>query len=448
MNRSLYRLLVLVKEMSWKEEYRKKLVSVEEAVGVVKSGDKVSFGGGTEPRTLAKALAARKDELTGVKLNMGLPTRDFGWLQPGWEGSFILQLAMPGPVAYEAIRDKRCDLEVGFIIPSIGGEDIDVLLCQVTPPDEHGYCSFGPARFNQKEMVRDAKMVVAEVNSRLIRTYGDNFIHVSEIDYFVEHISSGGLPGQRGLRGGTAEEDISLVKPFAGYISSLIRDGDTIQIGVGTITEPLPRAGLFEGKRDLGWHSEATPKGVAKFVQEGIITGKYKTLNPGKVVATSVGGGDIEDLKFINNNPIVELYSIDYVDNPLVIAKHDNMVAINQALSVDLGGQIASESIGFHTWSAAGGQPAFAAGACLSKGGRNITVLRSTAKKGTISCIVPAFEPGTIVTVPRTMADIIVTEYGVARLKGKTQRQRAEELISIAHPHFRGWLEDEARKLY
>jgi len=310
--------------MSWKEEYRQKLVTAEEAVGVVKSGDKVSFGGGTEPRTLAKALAARKDELAGVKLNMALPTRDFGWLQPGWESSFALQLTMPGPVAYKAIRDKRCDLEVGFIIPSIGAEDTDVLLCQVTPPDEHGYCSFGPARLNQKEMVRDAKTVVA----------------------------------------------------------------------------------------------------------------------------TSVGGGDIEDLKFINNNPIVELYSIDYVDNPLVIAKHDNMVAINQALSVDLGGQIASESIGFHTWSAAGGQPAFSAGACLSKGGRNITVLRSTAKQGTISCIVPAFEPGTIVTVPRTMADIIVTEYGVARLRGKTQRQRAEELIAIAHPYFSGWLKDEARRLY
>ena len=434
--------------MKWEEEYKQKLVTPEEAVKVVKSGDKVFFGGGTEPRNLAAALAMRKDELSDVQLNVGLPTQDFGWFQPGWESSFAVQLIMPGPVAYEALWDKRCDLEISSIPPSIGSNDIDVLLCQVTPPDEHGLCSFGPARFNQMEMARQAKIIIAEVNSRLIRTYGDNFIHIAEIDYFVEHVSSGGQPGQRGLRGGTIVEDLAEIKPFAEHISKLIKDGDTIQIGVGTITEPLPRAGLFEGKHDLGWHSQATPRGVAGFAQDGIITGKYKTINRNKIVATSVGGGNVEDLQFINNNPMVELYSIDYVDDPRVIAAHDNMVSINQALAIDIGGQIATESIGFHVWSTAGGQPSFALGACMSKGGRNITVLRSTAKDGSVSSIVPAFEPGTIVTVPRTMADIIVTEYGIAQLRGKTQRQRVAELIAIAHPDYREWLKAESRKLY
>jgi 4-hydroxybutyrate CoA-transferase len=181
---------------------------------------------------------------------------------------------------------------------------------------------------------------------------------------------------------------------------------------------------------------------------KGVITGKFKAVNPGKVVSTACGGGTKEEMDFINMNPIFELYGSDYVLDPTVIAAHDNMVAINAALVVDLTGQIAAESIGPTMVSGTGGQLAFAIGAALSKGGRNITVLPSTAREGKVSRIVPQLELGAVVTVPRNLADIVVTEHGIAQLKGKTQRQRAEELINIAHPDFRAGLRNEARRLF
>ena len=440
--------------MDWVKEFERKLVSPEEAVKVVKSGDRVAIGGsGTEPRSLASALAAQRSQLRNVHLLLGAPTRDYGWFQEGWEESFDISVGMVTPISEKVVWDKRCDIEVGFLVPYMRREeekdlkDIDIFLTEVGYPNKNGFCSCGSAQLYKKEYVRRARVVIAEVNERFIRTFGDNYIHVSEINYFVPHVSSGRIPGMKGARG-AGTEPIEHVRPIAEYVSGLIKNGDCIQIGVGSVSEVLPRAGLFEGKLDLGWHSEATPRGIAQFVRQGIVTGKYKNIHTGKVVCSSVGGGDLEDLEFINDNPMFELYGIGYVDDPRVIAAHDNVVAIDQALAVDLTGMIAAESVGPRVVGAAGGQLAFAIGAGLSKGGRFITVLPSTAKNGTVSRIVPTLEPGTIVTVPRTLADIVVTEYGIARLRGKSQRQRAKELINIAHPDFREDLRKASHKLF
>jgi 4-hydroxybutyrate CoA-transferase len=442
--------------MGWKEDYQRKYVSAEEAVKVVKSGDGVGMGQGPEPRSLVAALMARRHQLKSVKLYVGTTTRHFEWYQPGWEDAFQIVVGLVTPVTQQICDERRCDFAVnarGFVPEVLAGDyhppaEFDVLLTEVGPPNEHGYCSFGAARLNRKELVRSSRTVLAEVNERYIRTYGDNHVHISEIDYFVKHIHTGAMPGQRGLRGGAAEESLERVRPFAEYISPLIKDGDTVQIGVGSVTEPLPRVGLLDGKHDLGWHSEATPRGIARLVREGVITGKYKTMHRGKVVATSVGGSTMEDLEFCHDNPMVELYSMDYIDNPIVIAQHDNMVAINQILAIDLTGQIASVSLGPRLMSGTGGQLGFAVGTALSRGGRSLMLLPSTARGGTVSRIVAQLEPGTQVTVPNTLADYIVTEYGIARLKGKPQRERAEALIALAHPDFRVELKKAAARLF
>jgi 4-hydroxybutyrate CoA-transferase len=327
-------------------------------------------------------------------------------------------------------------------------EPVDVLLIYLSTPDEHGYCSFGASLWDKKKAVREAKLVLAETSPDLIRTYGDNYIHVSEIDYFVQHTRTGRTPGTTEILGRKTAGPGEVAKTIAEYTTSIIRDGDTIEVGVGGMAEWLLQVGVLENKNDLGVHSENLPRGMASLVMKGVITGKCKTLNPGKVVSTACGGGTREEMEFINMNPVFELHGSDYVLDPRVIAAHDNMVAVNAALTVDLTGQIAAESIGPMMISGTGGQLAFAIGAALSRGGRNITVLPSTGQDGKLSRIVPQLDRGTVTTVPRTLADNVVTEHGIARLKGKTQRQRARELINVAHPCFRSELGKESRRLF
>ena len=300
---------------------------------------------------------------------------------------------------------------------------------------------------NKRRHIKKAKLVIAEVNPNLIRTYGDNYVHVSEIDYFVEHAHSGSTPGLGSLAGRALKELQPHLKDICGYVSEIIKDGDTVQIGVGRTTEPLVRLGLIDGKHDLGWHSEATPPGVIALVKEGVINGSRKTLHPGKVVVTSIGGSTTEEMNWVHENPLFWLVDVEYLYR--TVALNDNMVTINNAVVIDLGGQISAESIGTRIISAAGGQPAFVYGALCAKGGRAVTVIPSVARSGDhlVSRIVPVLEPGTTVTIPRWGADIIVTEYGVAHLRGKSLRARAEELITVAHPDFRAELKKAARKL-
>ena len=437
--------------MDWREGYEKKLVSPEEAVSVIKRGQNVAFAYGLEPLDLAMALIARAQEIGDIKLIVPAPGRDFPWYEQGWEETFKVTVGYILPMARNMIAERRGDYLISGLLwaedPAIR-EPVDVLLIQLSTPDEHGFCSFGASVWDKKRAIRAAKMVLAEANDNFIRTYGDNFVHVSEIDYFVKHTPTGRAPGTTDILGRKTTGPGDLEKNIAKHIGSLIKDGDTLEIGVGGTAEWVAQLGVLENRQDLGWHSENTPRGIGTLIKNGVITGRQKTLNPNKAVATACGGGTKEEMDFLNNNPIMELYGSDYVLDPKIIAAHDNMVAINSAVAVDLTGQIASESVGPTMVSGTGGQLAFAIGANLSKNGRSIIALSSTAKGGSISRIVPQFDPGTIVTVPRTLADIIVTEYGIAKLKGKTQRQRAEELISVAHPDFRTELRKKMARLF
>lgn len=402
-----------------------------------------------QPQALGLALASRIGELQSVKILVPTPDRDFGWYDQGWEESFEIMVGFGMPIVWEMMAERRCDMAVSTLtgVESAEAGEMDVLFVEVSPPDEHGFCSFGQSVWNKREQVKAAKLVMGEVNSRLIRTYGTNYVHVSEIDYFVEHTPSERQPGRADLRGKAVSEPRQEIKYIGEYVSTLIRDGDTIEIGVGTATEPLTHLGVFDQRQDLGWHSEHTPGRIVELIREGVINGKRKTINTGKAIATAVGGSR-EDLEFVHMNPTFELRSVNYVNNVATIAAHDNMVAINNALTVDLTGQITSESIGPRMLGGTGGQLCFAIGASISQGGRAITVLPSTGKDGTISRIAATLEPGTVVNVPRSLADYVVTEHGIAHLRGKTQRQRVKEMLAIAHPDFRTELEKEAKRLY
>jgi len=437
--------------MDWREEYKRKLISAEQAANMVKSGDRLVFAAGREAFSIGLAVAARKDELKNISVYAPSPGYDFGWYDPGWQDSFDVAIGLPTITCQDAVDARLVDVAIGTLIPFEEGPDApkaDVLLTEVSPPDEHGFCSFGASLWNKHKQVHEAKVTIAEVNNNLIRTYGDNHIHFSEIDYFVEHVSQGGAPGMGTLGGRTPKEPEPYQKKIAQNVASLIRDGDTIQIGIGRTTEPLVKLGIFSGRRDLGWHSEATPPGVISLVREGVINGSRKTLHPGKVVITSIGGSSREEMEWVNMNPLFMLVDVAYLEDIRVIAAHDNFVAINNALMIDLSGQIGAETLGTRIMSQAGGQIPFVFGATLSKGGRAITCLPSTAQGGKVSRIVPTLPQGTVVTIQRNLADLIVTEYGVARLKGKTLRQRAQELINIAHPDFREELKREAARLY
>jgi len=428
----------------WQDEYRRKVVPVEEAVTHIQSGDTVVFSTGREAQYLGLQLAARKDELRGVKVYVPTPGRDFGWYDPGWEESFSVIINFVNPVARDAMQQRLVDFYIIPATPTMLPQlemPVDVYLIEVSPPDERGFCSFGASVWDKRERVAQARLVMAEVNSNLIRTYGENFVHISQVDYFVEN------PPPRERRISTrGEAPEPHVRAIGEQVKRLLRDGDTVQIGAGTVSEWLPELGVFDDLADLGYHSEITPRGVVRLVRAGVITGARKTVHPGKVVATAVGGAR-EDMEFINDNPLFELYSMYHTHDIRVIAAHDNMVALNGALAVDLTGQITAESLGPRMFTGPGGQPPFVIGACLSRGGRSVHMLPSVTSDGR-SRIVPQLLPGTVVTVPRTFADIVVTEYGTAYLRGTTQRQRAERLIAIAHPDHRAELRKEAQKLF
>jgi len=439
-------------------EFNRKLISPEKAAQFVKSEDRIAFPLGRETFAIGLALAARKDELKDVKVYVPSPSYDFGWYDPGWEDSFDVTVMIPTATCDSAVLEKRCDMKLPFLIPDpmTGEEDQppDIVFVEVSEPNEQGFCSFGASLWDKKRRVEQAreygKLVIAEVNKKLIRTGGDNYIHISQIDYFVEHISPGGAPGMGSLAGRKKKAPPESIKQIAENIRPLIKDRDTIQIGVGRTNEYLVSSGMLDGKHDLGFHSEATPSGIITLVREGIITGKYKTLNPKRVTVTSIGGSTKEEMAYVDNNPIFQLVDVRYLEDIKIIAAHDNFVAINQTLTIDLTGQIASEGIGHRFFAVAGGQIPFVFGALLSRGGRSITVIPSSykTKAGQASRIVATFPAGTPVTIQRNCADYVVTEYGVAHLRAKSLRQRAQALISVSHPDFRNELEKEARRLY
>ncbi|MGE0683697.1 MAG: acetyl-CoA hydrolase/transferase family protein [Candidatus Binatia bacterium] len=441
--------------MNWQTEYEKRLLSAEDAVKTVKSRDRVAIPVYSNPSLIAEALANRLNELKEVTVLIGAAASDLPWYHPEAVDAFMVEPWYTSPYLPKPVRqmvvEKRSDHRV---CPSAlltktwdeGRTDTfplpDVVLLDVSPPDHNGFVSFGGGVWDKKELIHHSRTAIAEVNKSFIRTGGDNFVHLSEIDYFVE------LSGSEEFRPPFPALELSEhVKKIAAYVAPLIKDGDTIEVGAGSTSEAIVQAGIFAQRNDMGWHTERIPRGGVELVRQGIFTGANKTLHKGKAVATAVAFSR-EERDFIHQNPNFELYGVAYVNHLRTIAAHDNMVAINNALRVDLTGQVVADSFGPQMFTGTGGLPEYAIASVYSKGGRSIIVLPSTTSDGKISRIVPLIEEGSFITSPRQFTDYVVTEYGVARLFGKTQRRRAEELIAIAHPDFRSELEKTVRKVF
>ena len=433
---------------AWQHRYKDKLLSAEQAAGLVQSGQLVRLHIGKPPIPILNALAARNGALKDVTLIQCYPLHDHPiWNEPVYDESFNRIVDYVGAGCREGMKQHYVDF-LPLDYPQYAKQaeqgrtntwNADVFYGVVSPPDEKGYCSFGSALWYNKDVARAAKCFVAEVDSSFIRTHGDNWIHVSEIDHLVEE----SLPFPVGTPPPPDEEQGTL-EVIGEFASTLIRDGDTVQMGIGAISEAI---GLFlTDRNDLGIHSEIMTASHVELVKRGVATGTYKTAHKGKAVAAMVVGG--ADLEFVHDNPAFELYSVLYTNSLLTIAAQHHQVAVNSTLSMDLTGQAAAESLGPQMYSGIGGQMTFMMGAMYSPGGRSIMVLPSTARKGTLSRIVPTLEPGSTLTTPRQYADYVVTEFGIVNLQGKTQRQRAEALISVAHPDFQPELKNAARKMF
>ncbi|MCK4448305.1 MAG: acetyl-CoA hydrolase/transferase family protein [Candidatus Marinimicrobia bacterium] len=427
--------------MSWYDEYKKKKVSTQDAVSVVKSGDRVYVSGNAAtPFKLVEALAHRKDELQDVEIVHVLLLGDDPLSKPGMEGHFRHNSLFVGPGDRAAVNEGRADYIPVFLyeIPQLFYSQqlpIEIAFLHLSPPDEHGFMSLGVECLTSKAVAETAKIVVAQVNDKMPRTLGDSFIHVSRVSKIVE--TSVDLPTLEQIPFSEVE------KRIGSYIASLVEDGSTLQLGIGGI--PNAALNAMHDKKDLGVHSEMASDSMMQAIEAGVITGAKKTLHPYKVVCTFFLGTK-KLYEFVNNNPVFETHPTNYTNHPYIIGKNDKMIAINSAVEVDLTGQVCSDSIGTRIYSGFGGQVDFIRGAAQSKGGKPIIALSSTAKGGNISKIVPTLKVGAGVVTTRADVHYVVTEHGIAYLHGKNLRQRAEALINIAHPDFRPMLEEEAKK--
>ena len=427
--------------MSWIDQYRSKIVRAEEAARSIQSHDRVYISGNAAtPYAVLNALAARKEELVDVEIIHVLLLGSDPLSAPGMEGHFRHRSLFVGPADRQAVNEGRADYVPIFLyeIPKLfysGKQPIDVAIIHTSPPDEHGFLSYGVETLSTKAAVENARFVIAQVNENMPRVLGDSFVHISRVNQVVEVAEE--LPELK------LDEFTEVEKRIGQYIAELIEDGSTLQLGIGGI----PNATLFylKDKKDLGIHSEMISDGMMHAIESGIVTGVKKTLHRGKVVGTFILGTK-ELYDYVDNNPVFECHPCDYTNDPFIIAQNDNMVAINSAIEVDLTGQVCSDSIGYRIYSGFGGQVDFIRGAARSKGGKPIIALPSTAKNGTISKIVPHLREGAGVVTSRGDVHYVITEYGVAYLHGKSLRERARALIDIAHPKFRDGLERFAKE--
>lgn len=427
--------------MSLIDDYKRKLSSLEEAVSVVRSKDRVYISGNAAtPLTLLEALANRKDELHDVEITHVLLLGNDPLSKPEMEGCFRHNSLFVGPADRKAINEGRADYIPIFLyeIPDLFYSrllNLDVAFVHLSPPDRKGFMSYGVECLASKAAAESAKIVVAEVNDKMPRTLGDSFIHVSQVDRIVE--ISVDLPEL------LTKEFTEVEEKIGNYIADLVEDGSTIQLGIGGIPNAALKA--MADKKDLGIHTEMVSDGIIEAIEMGLITGAKKTLHPYKVVATFLFGSK-RVYEYAHDNPAFEIHPVNYTNHPFIVSQNEKMVAINSAIEVDLTGQVCSDSIGTRIYSGFGGQVDFIRGAAQSKGGKPIIALPSTAKKGEISRIVPYLKHGAGVVDTRADVHYIVTEYGVADLHGKNLRERALALIRIAYPEFREELEKEAIK--
>jgi 4-hydroxybutyrate CoA-transferase len=419
------------------------VMSPDAALALVHSGQRVYIGGGCGvPTALLEALVARAPELHNVEIIHILTAGDDPTTAPEYGDAFRHNALFIGSNVRHAVQEGHADFTPVFLseIPRLfrsGVLPLDVALIQVAPPDEHGFCSLGVEVGCTLTAAQLARTVIAEINPRMPRTLGDSFIHCARITACIEI--------DRPLCEVAMGTDNPVAERIGRLIADLIPDGATLQLGIGAIPNAVLRS--LSGKRHLGIHSELCSDGIIDLVESGVIDGETKSIHRGKLVAGfMLGTRRLFD--WVDNNAMVELHPTEYVNDPFVIARHRQMVAINSALQVDLTGQVCADSLGPKLYSGAGGQVDFIRGAARAEAGQPIIALPSTAKGTAVSRIVPTLDLGSGVVTSRYDVHTIVTEYGVAQLYGQTLAQRARALIAIAHPAFRYSLTDAARRMH
>ncbi len=437
--------------MSWHEEYHSKVLSARDALRCIESGMRVYIHPGcAEPEALVEALIGRAPDVRDVEIVHLLTMGRADYIQPEMAGHFRHNAMFIGDNVRQAVNEGRADYtpillsEIEALFES-GQMPLDVALIQVSPPDAHGFCSFGVGVDTTLSAAKAARRVIAQVNNQMPRTFGDSFIHISDIDAVVEV--------SRPLCELPKSEFTPLYDTIARHVAGLIEDGATLQLGVGNIPDAVLRN--LTNHRDLGIHTEMLSDNAIALIESGAVNGRRKTLHPRKVILGFVLGTR-ELFEFVDENPIFEFHPTSYTNDSFLIAQNERMVAVNSALQVDITGQVCADSLGTYFYSGIGGQVDFIRGAARSKGGKPIITLPSTAKDGTVSRIVPMLNPGAGVVTSRGTVHYVVTEYGVAYLHGRSIRQRAEALIQIAHPKFRDelykycartkWLSDPTRE--
>jgi 4-hydroxybutyrate CoA-transferase len=421
---------------NWKDEYSQKITSKEKAISNINSGNRVVFGHAAgEPIILVDELVRQKDRLQNVEIVHMVPLRECQYCLPEMKNHFYHNSLFAGAGTRQAIKEGRADYTPVYFseIPRLFRDNIlpvDVALIQLAPADENGFMSFGVSVDYTVQAALSAKVVIAEVNKQMPRTNGEH-ISISKIDYIVE----------------TDRPIIELVPPkitvieekIGSHIASLVPDQANLQLGIGGIPDAALKS--LQEKHDLGIHTEMFSDGVVDLYEQGIITNKNNNVNPDKFIATFLMGTK-KLYKFVDGNPNVEMHTVDYTNNVMIAGKVNKLISINSALQVDLFGQVCADTLGYQQYSGVGGQVDFVRASSLSPGGRSIIALPSTNKEITISRIVPILNEGACVTTSRNDVHYVVTEYGIADLRGKTNRERANLLINIAHPNFRDKLKE------
>jgi acyl-CoA hydrolase/RimJ/RimL family protein N-acetyltransferase len=429
-----------------RNKYRKKFVAESVAFNLIERGDRIFVGTGCgEPqyliRSLIKYVETNPKAFFDAEVVHVWTLGVAPYTEQRFSANFRHNSFFIGNDTRAAVNEGLADYTPIFLsqVPDLfyrGLIPIQVALIQVSPPDDHGYMSLGVSLDIVRAAVDNARVVVAQVNSYMPRVHGDGFIHIEDVNYIIEH-------NEPLLEYDTSAPD-DITQQIGEYVARIIEDGDTIQVGYGSMTNAILSS--LSNKRHLGIHTDLLTEGMVELMKKGVVDNSMKTINRCKTIATLCMGKK-ETYDYIDDNPEIEFKTIDYTDNPMIIAQHKNMAAINSALEIDLTGQATAESIGKTFYSGMGGHADFMRGAVMAPGGKPILIVQSTAENGETSRIVPFLKEGAGTTMNRGDIHYVVTEYGIAYLHGKNIRERAMELISIAHPKFRPYLIEEAKKL-
>jgi len=422
--------------------YNERLTTAEEAVKRIKSGDRISVSHAVgEPSHIIDAMVANREAYRDVEIVHMVPMGKAEYTHPGMEPYFRHNALFVGAKTRKTVQDGHGDFTPCYFsgVPNLWSNSLplDVALINVSPPDAHGYCSLGVSVDYSKHAVEHAKTVIAQVNAHMPRTLGDSFVHVSQMDCIVEF--------DQPLLVLNPPEISDVEKAIGENCAGLVRDGDCLQLGIGAIPDAVLL--FLKGKKDLGIHTEMFSDGVVELAEAGVINNSKKNFNKGKMVACFLMGTQ-KLYDFVNNNPMVSMHPSSYTNDPYIAGQNDNLMSINSCVQVDLLGQVCSETVGMTQISAVGGQVDFVRAAAISKGGRSIIAMPSTAKGGLVSKIVSVLDEGAAVTTNRYDVQYIVTEYGIANLKHRTARDRARMLIEIAHPNFRDNLKESFEKRF